>query len=160
MNRKNKNVVLEIFTHDKNPSFFNIIKNLKGIKVCEPVDVRKIPQIIPQYDIFFLCLDFDKKAQKYSQFSISTRTSEGMISGVPILLYAPENSAQYIYFNENDSGCLVSERDSIMLQNSILKLWDDNVFRERISKNAIKVAMADSDASSVRERFRKALAGF
>jgi hypothetical protein len=159
LNRKNKNIILDIFTHDRNPVFFDIIKRLKGTKICQPVEVGEIPRLIREYDIFFLCLDFDMKSQDYSQFSISTRTSEGMISGVPILVYAPENSAQYIYFNERDSGCLVGKRYLTKLEESILRLWSDIGFRERISKNAIKTAMTDSEAEGVRERFRKALAG-
>lgn len=160
MNSRNKSIVLEIFTHDKNPVFFDAIKSLTGIRLCQPVGVEEIPQLIQQYDIFFLCLDFDKKSQDYSQFSISTRTSEGMISGVPILIYAPKNSAQYIYFDENGSGCLVGERDLMLLEESISRLWNDISFRERISKNAVNKAMADSEATGVRERFRRTLASF
>jgi glycosyltransferase involved in cell wall biosynthesis len=156
-NKESRKISLDIYTYDKNASFFRKINNLKGITMHNPVNVREIPMLIRQYDIFFLCLDFDKKAQKYSQFSISTRTSESMISAVPVLIYAPSTSAQYKYFEKTNSGCLVGERDSQLLNTAILKLWNNSDYREQLSKNAVKTALLDSDALIVRENFRKAL---
>jgi glycosyltransferase involved in cell wall biosynthesis len=157
LNIKDKKVELHIYTHDSNPAFNKIIQNLKGVKICKRVDVGEIPRLIQQYDIFFLCLDFDMEAQKYSQFSISTRTSEGMISAVPVLLYAPTNTAMFKYFEEYEAGCLVGERDSFKLEMAVIKLWNDTAYRSRISDNAVKTALSDSNSTKVRQEFRKAL---
>ena len=160
LNIKNKQVELDIYTYDYNPTFIKIIQKLRGVRICTPVEIGEIPQLIQHYDIFFLCLDFNKSAQNYSQFSISTRTSEGMISAVPILAYAPANSAMFKYFEKNEAGCLVGERDTLKLEQAILKLWFDISFRERISNNAVKTALSDSNSIIVREKFRKALTFF
>jgi glycosyltransferase involved in cell wall biosynthesis len=160
LNKKNKKVELHIYTHDSNPEFNKIIQNLKGVKICKIVAVGEIPRLIQQYDIFFMCLDFDRRAQKYSQFSISTRTSEGMISAVPVLLYAPKNTAMFKYFDKYEAGYLVGERDSSMLELAIMKLWDDTAYRTSISENAVKTALSDSNSAKVREEFRKALTIF
>ncbi len=157
LNRNNKKVELDIYSHDKNTTFFKIIKQLEGVNLQTPVNVKEMPHLIQQYDIFFLCLDFDKQAQKYSQFSISTRTSEGMISAIPVLVYAPTYSALYKYFDKTSSGCLVGERKPDLLETAILKLWHDLGFRESLSKNAVKTVLDDSDATIVRDEFRKAL---
>jgi glycosyltransferase involved in cell wall biosynthesis len=157
LNMEGKNVELHIYTHDSNAAFNKIIKNLKGVKICKTVAVEEIPGLIQQYDIFFLCLDFDMKAQKYSQFSISTRTSEGMISAVPILLYAPANTAMFKYFDKHEAGCLVGESDSVKLEMAVMKLWNDTAYRSRISSNAVKTVMSDSDSIKVREAFRNTL---
>ena len=160
LNIKNKQVELDIYTYDYNPAFIKIIQKLRGVRICAPVEIGEIPQLILQYDIFFLCLDFSKSAQDYSQFSISTRTSEGMISAVPVLVYAPANSAMSEYFVKNEAGCLVGERDTMKLEQAILKLWNDSSYRERISTNAVNTALSDSNAVIVREKFRKALTIF
>lgn len=158
LNRKNKMVELHIYTHDKNPTFFNSIQQLIGISVNQPVDFKDMPQLIQQYDIYFICLDFNKQAQKYSQFSISTRTSEGMISAVPVLVYAPVNSALFMYFVKTESGCTVGERNIVQLEAAILRLWNDTSYRGCISTNAVRTALSDSNSDTVREEFRKALA--
>jgi hypothetical protein len=157
LNMKVKKVELHIYTHDNNPVFNKTIQNLKGVKICKTVAVGEIPRLVQQYDIFFLCLDFDMKAQKYSQFSISTRTSEGMISAVPVLLYAPANTAMFKYFDKYEAGCLVGERDSSMLEKAVMKLWNDTAYRTSISENAVKTALSDSTSAKVRKEFRKAL---
>ena len=157
LNRDDKKVVLEIYTHDKNQSFFELAASLKGIVFRAPVLPGEMPALIQKYDIFFLCLDFDGESRKYSQFSISTRTSEGMISGVPVLMYAPENSAQYKYFQKTDSGCLVGLKNLDALESSLLKICNDSEFRQHISRNAVKTALVDSDARVVREKFRNVL---
>ncbi len=160
LNIKNKQVELDIYTYDYNPAFIKIIQKLRGVRICDPVEIGEIPQLIQRYDIFFLCLDFTINAQNYSQFSISTRTSEGMISAVPVLVYAPANSAMSEYFYKNEAGCLVGERDTLKLEQAILKLWNDTAYRERISTNAVKTSLADSNSVIVREKFRKALTIF
>jgi glycosyltransferase involved in cell wall biosynthesis len=156
LNRKNKNVNLE-YTKDNTKSFLKRIKKLQGISYHPPVDDEEFPNFIQQYDIFLICINFDRETQKYLKFSMSTRASEGMISGVPILIYAPMNLALTKYFTENESGITVSERNLSKLEEAIIKLWNNGELRERLSKNAVKTALRDNDASIVRETFRKAM---
>jgi len=80
-----------------------------------------------------------------------------MISAVPVLVYAPRDSAMYKYFEKNEAGCLVGEKNSPQLESSIIKLWYDHSYRKKISKNAVDTSLADSDSIIVREEFRKAL---
>jgi glycosyltransferase involved in cell wall biosynthesis len=157
LNRLNRNVTLEISSIDKNPSFMKRIKNFKGISFYQPVCISEIPQLISLYDIFLIIEDFTKDAKKYLYFSISTRASEGMISGLPVLIYAPDESALCKYFRHTDSGFIVGKRDTAKLEMAIMALWDDPELRHRITENAIRTAISDSDSTIVREEFRKAL---
>jgi glycosyltransferase involved in cell wall biosynthesis len=157
LNRKDINVSIEISSIEINPSFLKKIENLKGVSFYKPVNINEIPHLISQYDIFLICEDFNKDAQRYLHYSLSTRASEGMISGVPVLLYAPEESALCKYFRDTDSGCIVGTQDTAKLEESIIRLWNDPDYRQQISSNAIRSAMRDSDSIVVREEFRKAL---
>jgi len=156
-NRNGTVIYLHIYTHDKNEKFNTAIKEIRGVAQYNPVDVEEIPQLIAKYDIFFMCLDFDTRALKYSQFSISTRTSEGMISGVPILIYAPQTTALSKYFAKAEAGFVVGDKDKAKLEKGILKLWQDIDCRQRLSSNAIRTALSDSNSINIRENFRKAL---
>jgi glycosyltransferase involved in cell wall biosynthesis len=160
LNETKKPVELHIYTYDQNTEFNSKAEKMKGIKLFSPVTFDEIPGLIRQYDVFFLCLDYDKNAQKYSQFSISTRTSEGMISAVPVLLYAPSNSAMFKYFHKNEAGCLVGNRSLQELEIAIIKLWTDIEYRRRISENAIKTVLSDSNSTEIRNKFCKALTTF
>ncbi|MRS04181.1 hypothetical protein EG832_13330, partial [bacterium] len=88
LNNTYQKVELDIYSYDKNKRFYNKITGLRGINLHKPVQVKEMPALVSKYDVYFLCLDFDEKAQKYAKYSISTKTAEGMISGVPVLVYA------------------------------------------------------------------------
>lgn len=158
LNRDGKNVELHIYTFDNNPAFREIVDKFSGISLFPPVKIKAMPELISRYDVFFMCLDFDDQAQKYSQFSISTRTSEGMISGVPVLLYAPSNSAMFKYFDNHEAGCIVGERDPGKLEQALIKLWKEDEYRSKISKNAVTTVLSDSNSIEVRKKFKEALA--
>jgi hypothetical protein len=81
-----------------------------------------------------------------------------MISAVPVLVYAPVNSALFMYFVKTESGCTVGERNIVQLEAAILRLWNDTSYRGCISTNAVRTALSDSNSDTVREEFRKALA--
>jgi glycosyltransferase involved in cell wall biosynthesis len=157
LNKHGEKVEFHIYTHDKNDKIINLVKRMEGVKLFEPVNVNEMPRLISKYDVFFLCLDFTVKAFKYSRFSISTRTSEGMISGVPILVYAPKISALSNYFLTYNVGAVVGVRDKKILKEAILKLWNDVEYRKCLSRNAIKIASSDSNAFEVRKKFREIL---
>jgi hypothetical protein len=61
------------------------------------------------------------------------------------------------YFDKYEAGCLVGERDSFKLEVAVMKLWNDTAYRSRISKNAVKTALSDSNSAKVREEFRNTL---
>jgi len=157
MNRKNQQISLHIYTHDKNETFFKKTQKMLGISILDPLDFEEIPRLIPAYDIFLLCLDFDEQAKKYSQFSISTRTSEGMISGVPIFLYAPSYSALYKYIEKYEAGLLVCDNNGGKIEESVMRLWTDTNLKIKLTSNALNQVLKDSDAKVVRERFRQNL---
>jgi glycosyltransferase involved in cell wall biosynthesis len=158
LKRKNKPIRLDIYTYDNSPEFISKTRNFTGIKLCKPVNLKDIPKVMTSYDVVFMCLDFSPSAIRFAQFSISTRASESMISGVPILLYAPVNTALYQYFKNTGSACLVGEKNLQKLESSVVELWDNTDLRNRITENAYRTVLYDSDAKQVCERFRKALA--
>jgi len=159
LNKEGAQIDFDIFSYDKNKKLDHKIQGLQGINLHKPVQAKKIPALIHKYDIFFLCLDFDVRAQKYAKFSISTRTSEGMISGVPVLLYAPADAAISQYFKKSYAGLVVTEHSPDKLVQAIFALWKDMELRKKLSSNAIKTAESDSHSTIVCENFRKSLAG-
>jgi len=156
-NRRGIKVTLDLFTYDENRAFIDSIKNLNGIHLKSPVKVTDIPPLIQQYEVFYLCLDFDDYAKKYSRFSVSTRTSEGMISGVPILMYGPHSSAMCKFFLASRSAYIVGERSLDMLEAALTEMWQNKDMREELSANAISYVCQHNDAPVVREQFRQAL---
>ena len=86
-----------------------------------------------------------------------TKASEYMISGTPILVYSHSETAVSRFFNSNECGCCVSEHDQEKLIDAITLLLTNQKYRNRISKNAVRLAAELFDADKVRTKFRDLL---
>lgn len=157
LNKSGSGIMLDIYSIDDNRRFGKRIKKFTGITLNKAVPYSAIPKLIPVYDIVLLPIDFDKRGIRFARYSISTKTSEYMISGVPVLLFAPENVALTAYANENRCMLSVSENNRDKLSEALLNLINDKVLRETLARKAIEVAKIDSDANAVREEFKSLL---
>jgi len=86
-----------------------------------------------------------------------TKASEYMISGIPILVLAPRETAISQFFTQHECGFCVSTKSSVELSEAMAFLIDNEDYRNKISTNAVKIAMARFDVSIVRDEFQKLL---
>jgi glycosyltransferase involved in cell wall biosynthesis len=154
LNKLGRNIKFDIYSIDDNRSFRKKIKYFRGIYVNSPIPYGDIPKLIPKYDILLLPIDFNKTGIKYAKYSISTKTSEYMISGVPILLIAPKEVALTSYAIENNCMLSVSEDKIEKITNALVRLINDKSLRESLAKKAFDVVKKDSDANYVRQKFK------
>lgn len=155
----NKNGIefeFDITTFDRNAEFETKIKSFVGININKPVRHEEMPQLIAQYDLLVLPIDFTKRGIRYTKYSISSKTSEFLISGVPILVYAPEEVAIYKYFRDNGLGFTANRTTNI--NKLLVKIKGDPVGREEYGKRTIEFAKNKEDSVIVREKFRNLLA--
>jgi len=157
INYSGYSVKLHIYSLDKNLKFFSRISNFKSVIIHDAVSVDKIPSLISSFDIAFLPIDFTKAGIKYAKYSISTKTSEYMISGVPILLFAPKQVALTSYAASNGSMHIVSENSMKQLAQELEILINDEKLRTSLALKAIEVASIESDAIRVRNRFKQVI---
>jgi hypothetical protein len=150
-------IKLDIYSIDVNLEFISRIRGFNSVFVHDSVPFYKIPVLITQFDIAFLPIDFTQKGIKYARYSISTKTSEYMISGVPILLFAPEHVALTEYAKKYECMYTVHTNDKMDLTKALITLIKDDKLRTSLAKKAIEIAKSDSDAITTREKFREAL---
>jgi glycosyltransferase involved in cell wall biosynthesis len=160
LNNLGHQIEFDIYPIDKNLKFSHKIKLLKGISINTAVPYRNIPELLSRYDITFLPIDFTRNGIKYAQFSISTKTSEYMISGVPILLFAPDNVALTYYAKKNNCMFSVSENSIVKLSETIIYMINNQKIREEIAQKAIETAKNDSSVKIVRNDFYNVLKSF
>ncbi len=156
LNKNNIEFEFDITTFDNNEEFEKKIKDFVGININKPVRHEEMPQLITKYDLLVLPIDFNRQGIRYAKYSVSTKTSEFLISGVPILVYAPEEVALYRYFYENDLGFTAKKRTEI--NKLLLKIKSDSVGREYYGKKAVEFAKSTEDSVIIREKFRALLA--
>lgn len=150
-------IQIHIYSNDKNAKFYAQTKKLKSVVFHDAVSFERIPSLISKFDLAVLPIDFTKKGIKYAKYSVSTKTSEYMISGVPIILFAPEEVALTTYARKNNCMYSVSENNMDRLQDALSDLTHDTYLRSSLARKAIEVAKSDSDAFEVRAKFQEVL---
>jgi glycosyltransferase involved in cell wall biosynthesis len=76
----------------------------------------------------------------FVNLSMPTKTVEYMISGVPICVFAPCESALAQYATQNRWAYVITKNHVKIISDSIEKLFKNEELRQKISKTAIEVA--------------------
>jgi glycosyltransferase involved in cell wall biosynthesis len=113
-----------------------------------------VPQILPKYDLLYLPIGFDKKSIDYFQLSMPTKTAEYMISGTPILVHAPEQTAVYQYAKAKKWGYLLSTNSPASIKAALIELMTNEKLRKSFGSNARIVAAERHNALTVRNNLR------
>ena len=148
-------VELEIFTPVVNYQDSKNIGGLENVKILPPVKHELVPELLTQYDLLLLPLDFTKLGFKYSQYSIPTKASEYMISGTPIVIFAPKETAISKFCSDHECGYCITENNENSIHQGIDFLIKDITYRKKISSNAVSVASRLFDAIKVRNEFQQ-----
>ncbi|HEY5124787.1 MAG TPA: glycosyltransferase family 4 protein, partial [Ignavibacteria bacterium] len=151
------NIKLHIQTFTKEPGILNKLHKFSCIVFNPFAAYEQLPKIFSEADILLLANDFSVKGLTYLKFSMPTKASEYMISGTPVLLYAPKETAISKVFKQHDCGCCVTERSSVEIINALNFLINDKNYRKKISQNAITLATGKFDQQKVRTEFQRLL---
>lgn len=116
---------------------------------------KELPEIIKKADGLLLPLDFTKKSIRYTRLSISTKTTEYMISKIPIFVYAPRQIAVTEYLEKHQAAYIVDNKDN--LQNCILEFIQNKEMRKQIANNAFNRAINYHTIDQVSESLRELL---
>lgn len=150
---KGSNLLLDIYSLDDSRLFSKKIRSLKGISLNRPIPYKEIPSLLNQYDIAVLPIDFNKRGIKYAKYSISTKTSEYMASGIPVVLLTPLGTALDDYGKATRSMLVLNTRSIKQIEERIRELLNNESLRKSLAQNAIATVAEDSNAIDVRKRF-------
>jgi len=152
---------LKIKLHIQSPIIsYEFIKSLRKNKcvVINPVaEYSELPVIFSQADILLIANDFTKEGSSFLKYSMPTKVSEYMISGTPVLVYSPVETAVSGFFTDNECGCCVTEQDPERLHNAIRLLIANEDYRKKLSHNAVRLATELFDSKKVRTIFQELL---
>lgn len=158
-NREDLVVLLDIYTPDIDSPDSARIRNLRNVRILPPVRHDEVASLLTGSDLLLLPLDFNRTGLNYAQYSIPTKASEYMISGTPIIVYAPAETAVSKFCAENNCAfCLNKPGEAEVLQ-AIDYIIENQDCREKWAGNAAKLAGELFDARLVRDRFQTLLSG-
>jgi glycosyltransferase involved in cell wall biosynthesis len=118
------------------------------------VPYRELPRVFSEADFLILPYDFTRESIKYVQFSMPTKASEFMISGTPIIIFAPGVTAIAKNAKEYNWAKLVTINSVNELSKAIVELIQDKEERQRIAQNAKRIAEDKFNSVKVTHDFR------
>lgn len=128
-----------------------------AIMIEGPPDSPGVPHLLAQSDLLLLPYNFDARSARYIRLSLPTKAPAYMISGTPILVYAPADVATARYATREEWAYVVSEQGQQAVAQGLGHLMDNASLRERLGRRAQAVAVARHDAERVRREFWQSL---
>ena len=129
------------------------IKNYSFVKHQKFGNYSDLPKIFSTADFLLLPYDFSPNAIDFIKYSMPTKAPEYMMSGTPIILFAPEETAIVKYCELNECAKIITENNVDVIADKLKDLIHNKSEREFIAKNAKKIASEEHDSIKVTRAF-------
>lgn len=135
-NKEGTNLLLNIYTAEKNPDIINSFSNIESIKLCPFVLGDAFKSALLGSELLLHVEAFDEESIDVVKHSISTKIADSLASGIPLVAYGPPNvaSVQYLISEE----CAIIATSKTELENTLYNAFFDNAKREKAVSNALK----------------------
>lgn len=121
------------------------------------VEYNDLPKVFSESDFLLLPYDFSQKSIKYIRLSMPTKAPEYMVSGTPIIIFAPEVTAIVKYAEQLEWALVIKENDINVITSAIRQLIKDKELRQYFAQNAIKTAEKNHNSINVTSHFKKVI---
>jgi glycosyltransferase involved in cell wall biosynthesis len=129
------------------------LQKYNSVQHVNPVDYIDLPKYFSSADILIIPYDFTQESVQYIQFSMPTKAPEYMISGTPIIVFAPESTAIVKYAKKYEWAEIVTSSNDLELSSAIRQLLENKNLREKLGKNAINIAEENHSSTNVSRNF-------
>ncbi len=127
------------------------------VKSVGTIDYADLPIRFAGADMLVLPHDFDYESINFLRYSFSTKITEYMISGTPVLVYADSSTSLTKYASKGEWAYIVDKRDKQSIIDAFRELYSNMSLREKFGCKAREIAIEREDSRIVREEFRKHL---
>ena len=121
------------------------------------VAYEDLPKVFSKADFLILPYDFSPKSIQFIGYSMPTKATEYMISGTPVIIFSPEQTALVSYAKKHQWAKIVTNNDVNELSEAIISLIQNKTERQRLAQTAIKIAENNHSLSQVTDEFRNTL---
>ena len=128
------------------------IDSYSFVRINDFVSQEELPKTLSKADFLFLPLSF-KKNLKFIYLSMPTKTAEYMVSGVPVIVYAPAGTALSQYSNKGEWGHTIITNKKSDVEKSVIELLNDIELQKKYSTNAMRLAKKRHDVNHNKEMF-------
>ncbi len=127
------------------------------VKYKPLVPYNELPKVFAEADFLFLPYDFSRDSIRFIKYSMPTKAPEYMISGTPIIIFAPEETALVKYARKGQWAKVVTENNINALASVIKSLIENENERIQVAQNAISIAEISHNSATVRNHFKEVI---
>lgn len=138
----------------QSPDKPNWVKNFKNLEYRAPVPYAELPRVFAEADFLYLPYDFSADSISFIKYSMPTKAPEYMVSGTPVLMFAPEETELVINALTGNWAKVVTRDDTEKLAAAIMELLVDEHARMKIARQAVSIAESSYNANQIRSRFK------
>ena len=124
------------------------------VHIAPVAQYAAIPKILSGADLLLLAHNFDDFTRTYFCYSFPTKAPEYMITGVPVLLYAPEEVAVTKHARKYHWAYIINSPDKKRLTGSIQLFYNDASLRRSYGLTAHEFALTHYNIVDMQEKFR------
>jgi glycosyltransferase involved in cell wall biosynthesis len=133
------------------------IDNYKNVEHNSFVSYDELPKVFSETDFLLLPYDFSPEAIKYIKFSMPTKAPEYMVSGTPIIIFAPAETTIVRYAEKEEWALVIKENNVNEISSAIKKIVENKTLRQHIARNAIKVAERNHNSIEITNKFKEVI---
>ncbi len=131
----------------------NLLAKYPFLKMLPYLNQKDYKNAVYSSSALFLPLSFSKKGLKYVKYSMPTKFPEFLISGVPIILFASEETAVAKFCIKTKSALVISEKSETELSKKIKKLIESKKMYLSFSKAGISTAKSNFTKRYTQNKF-------
>lgn len=128
-----------------------ILYNTNGLDYKGVVPYSEVLEEIESSDLLVLTENTSSVISRLTAYGFSTKITDYLCSGIPILGYGPNNNVGLSYLKKQNAAMVVNSLSD--LKEGLLKVLEDLDFRKQIVDNAIRLAEKNHNASNNSNRF-------
>jgi glycosyltransferase involved in cell wall biosynthesis len=122
------------------------------------VPYHDLPKVFAKADFLVLPYDFSNKGRRFIKYSMPTKMPEYMMSGTPIIIFAPAETAVVNYAQQYGCAKMITENNVEAFKKGFQELLENKLERTTMAKNAVVIAEKRHNANNVRLEFKQAVA--
>ena len=121
------------------------------------VAYNDLPKIFSEVDFLILPYDFSEESTNFIRYSMPTKATEYMMSGTPIIIFSPQDTAIVKYAEMYHWAVIVTENKVKVLAEAIKNTIQNKQIREYITTNAKLVAEQHHGSKLITRNFQKVI---
>lgn len=142
---------LSIYGMLQNEETKELFERTPGIDYKGVVPYDEAKKVISDSDVLVLAENMDIEISKNTAYGFSTKITDYLFSGIPILAYGPSNNVGMNYLKDNGAAMVINNKSR--LKDSLCKLVLDVEFRNNLSHRALEIARENHDVDTNSAKF-------